>query len=139
MASPIAPIALTKAGFAISVQCWSFKVFTLFEAIEMSSAAGASVVEIFPGQKVGGPLGDVQVGPDLPDDAIKTILEHATSKNILPANFGVTGIPKDEAAARKYFEFAQKLGLYGLTTEAIESLDTLEKLAKEFGIFVAFQ
>ncbi|MFM7180619.1 MAG: sugar phosphate isomerase/epimerase family protein [Verrucomicrobiales bacterium] len=138
IASPIAPTALTKAGFAISVQCWSFRNFSLFEAIEMSAAAGAGVVEIFPGQKVGGPVGDVKMGPDLPDDALKAILDHAASKNIAPANFGVTDIPKDEAGARKFFEMARKLGLYGLTTEAIGSIDTLEKLAKEYGIKVGF-
>ena len=138
IAAPIAPAALTKAGFAISVQCWSFKMFSLFEAIQMASAAGAGAVECFPGQKVGGPLGEAKMGPDLPEDALKAILEHAASHNIALANFGVTDIPKEEEGARKFFEFARKLGLYGLTTEAIGAIDTLEKLAKEYGIKVGF-
>ena len=48
---PIAQETLTPAGFAISVQCWSLKEFTLWDAIQMSGAAGASAVEVFPGQK----------------------------------------------------------------------------------------
>ncbi|MEM9237966.1 MAG: sugar phosphate isomerase/epimerase, partial [Verrucomicrobiota bacterium] len=43
-----------------------------------------------------------------------------------------------EDEARVVFEFAKKLGLYGLTTESLKSLDTLEKLAKEFDIKVCF-
>ena len=38
---PIPAAALTTAGFTASVQCWSFKEFTLWEAIEMAAAAGA--------------------------------------------------------------------------------------------------
>ena len=53
-------------------------------------------------------------------------------------NFGVTGISKDEKEARKTFEFAKKMGLYGVTTESLDALDTLEKLAKEYDIKVCF-
>jgi sugar phosphate isomerase/epimerase len=135
---PINPAALTDAGFTISVQCWSLKEFTLWEAIEKSAAAGASAVEIFPGQKIGGDLGDVKLGPDLSDDQIAKLLEHAKKNGITPVNFGVTGISKDEAEARKTFEFAKKMGLYGVTTESLDALDTLEKLAKEYDIKVCF-
>lgn len=137
-AQPIPATALTKAGFAISVQCWSFKESTLFQAMEMAAAAGAGAVEVFPGQKIGGPLGDVKLTPDVGDDAIKAILEHAATTGATPVNFGVTGIPMDEAEARKTFEFAKKLGLYGVTTESIDAIDTLEKLAKEFDLVVGF-
>src|SRR5690606_4907042 len=110
--------ALTDAGFTISVQCWSLKEFTLWEAITMSAAAGASGVEVFPGQKIGGDLGDAKLDPSLSDDQISTLLAHAKANGITPVNFGVTGISKDEAEARKTFEFAKKLGLYGVTTES---------------------
>ena len=50
--------------------------------------------------------------------------------------FRAAGIPKDEAGARKVFEFAKKMGLYGITTESIDALDTAEKLAKEYDIRV---
>jgi sugar phosphate isomerase/epimerase len=53
-------------------------------------------------------------------------------------NFGVTAIPTDEAEARKVFELAKKIGLYGVTTESLEALDTLEKLAREYDIKVCF-
>jgi sugar phosphate isomerase/epimerase len=135
---PINPDALTDAGFTISVQCWSLKSFTLWEAIEKAAAAGASAAELFPGQKIGGDLGDTKLGPEISDDQIAKLVDHAKKNGITPVNFGVTGISKDEAEARKTFEFAKKLGLYGVTTESLDALDTLEKLAKEYDIKVCF-
>lgn len=134
---PIPAPALTSAGFSIAVQCWSFKEFTLFEAIEMAAAAGTNV-EIFPGQKIGGDHGDVKFGPDLADDKLKTVIDHLAKNHVFAVNFGVTDIPKDEAEARKTFELAKKLGLYGITTESIDAIDTLEKLAIEYDIKVCF-
>jgi sugar phosphate isomerase/epimerase len=137
-AAPIPQPALTAAGFGISVQCWSLKEFTLFEAIEMAAAAGAGGVEVFPGQKLGGDHGDAKFGPDLPHEKIQAVLDHLDEHKLVAYNFGVTGISKDEAEARKVFELAKKMGLYGVTTESIEAIDTLEKLAKEYDIKVCF-
>jgi sugar phosphate isomerase/epimerase len=137
-AAPIPQTALTPAGFGISVQCWSFREFTLFEAIEMAAAAGMGGVELFPGQKLGGAHGDLKFGPDLADDKIQALLDHLKKNNLVPYNFGVTEISKKEDEARKTFELAKKLGLYGVTTESIDSIDTLEKLAKEYDVKVAF-
>jgi sugar phosphate isomerase/epimerase len=135
---PIPAAALTTAGFTASVQCWSFKEFTLWEAIEMAAAAGAGGVEVYPGQKIGGDLGEAKLTPALSDEDITKVLAHATKNGITPVNFGVTGISKDEAEARKTFEFAKKMGLYGVTTESLDAIDTLEKLAKQYDIKVCF-
>lgn len=135
---PIEPAALTTAGFPISVQCWSFNRFTLWEAIEKAGAAGATAVEIYPGQKIGGPLGETKLDPALSDENIAKVLEHAKKNGVTPVNFGVTGISKDEEKARPTFEFAKKMGLYGVTTEDIGAIDTLEKFAKEYDIKVCF-
>jgi sugar phosphate isomerase/epimerase len=136
-AAPIPQPALTGAGFGISVQCWSFRQFTLFEAIEMAASAGAHV-EIFPGQKIGGELGDAKFGPDISDEHLRKIIDHLAKHRVVALNFGVTGIPAEEAEARKTFELAKKLNLYGVTTESINAIDTLEKLAKEYDIKVCF-
>lgn len=137
-ASPIPQAALTPAGFAIAVQCWSFKDFTLFEAIEMTAAAGASCVELFPGQKIGGDHGDVEFNADLPNDRLRAVTDHLKQHQITAVNFGVTAIPKDEAKAHVIFGLAKKLGLYGVTTESIDAIDTLEKLAIEYDLKVSF-
>jgi sugar phosphate isomerase/epimerase len=136
--APIPQAALTPAGFGISVQCWSLKEFTLFEAIEMAAAAGVGGVEVFPGQKLGGDHGEAKLGPDLAEDKIQAVREHLQKHKVVAYNFGVTGISKNEDEARKTFEFAKKLGLYGVTTESIEAIETLEKLAAEFDLKVCF-
>lgn len=136
--APIPEAALTSAGFGISVQCWSLKNFTLFEAIEMAAAAGMGGVEIFPGQKLGGEHGDLKSGFNLPDDKIQAVLGHLKKHNLAAYNFGVTPIPRDEEKARALFEFGKKLGLYGITTESLDALDTIEKLAAEYDIKVCF-
>jgi len=136
--APIPQPAVTEAGFSIAVQCWSFNKFTLFQAIEMAAAAGAGSVEIYPGQPLGGDHGTATVSPDLPDEKIQAILEHLKKNHLAACNYGVTPIPKAEPEARKTFEFAKKLGLYGLTTESVDAIDTLEKLAQEYDLKVGF-
>ena len=98
--APIPAPALTAAGFSIAVQCWSFKEFTLFESIEMAAAAGTHV-ELYPGQKIGGGIGDLKFGPDLPDDELEAVIEHLAKNHVVAVNFGVTDIPKAEVEARK--------------------------------------
>lgn len=136
--APLPKASLTDAGFTIAVQCWSFKEFTLFEAIEKAAAAGMGGVEVFKGQKLGGDHGDAKFDPNMGDDKVQAVIDHLKKNNLSAVNFGVTDIAKDEAEARKTFELAKKLGLYGVTTESIGSIDTLEKLSKEYDIKVCF-
>jgi sugar phosphate isomerase/epimerase len=138
VAAPIPRVALTKAGFAIAIQCWSFREFTLFEAMQMASSTGAGGVELFPGQKIGGPLGEMKISHELADDVIATIRAELAKHGLAACNYGVTEISKDEAAARKVFEFAKKMDLYGISTESLDAIVTLEKLAREFDIKVCF-
>lgn len=137
-AAPIPETAATPSGFAISVQCWTFKEFTLFKAIEMAAAAGATAVELYPGQKIGGDFGDAGLDPAKASEQVPAVLAKCKEHGISPVNYGVTDIPNDEAQARVIFDFAKQLGLYGITTEALGSLDVLEKLAKEFDLKVCF-
>lgn len=136
--APITGPLRTAAGFAIAVQCWSFRKFTVWQAVEMSAAAGAAGLELFPGQRLGGPHGDLPCGPGMPDEVIGSLLEHCRAHQVAPVNFGVTPVAAAEAEARKLFEFARKLGLYGVTTESLDALDTLEKLAGEYDLKVCF-
>jgi sugar phosphate isomerase/epimerase len=134
-AKPLAAPALEPLGFTISVQLWTFKEFTAYEAVEKAALAGAKGVEIFAGQTLSAADAG-KTGPDMSDDQIAKFLDHCKAHDITPVNFGVAPVAKDEAAARKVFEFAKKLGLYGITTESLESLDTLEKLAQEYDLKV---
>jgi sugar phosphate isomerase/epimerase len=136
--APIPQEAVTDAGFGMTVQCWSLKEFTLFEAIQMASAAGAGGVELFSGQKLGGDHGDLKFVPGISDDTLQAIREHLSANNIVAQSLGVIPIPNNEAEARVIFEIGRKLGLYSINTESMDSIDLIEKLAKEYDIKVGF-
>ncbi len=137
-AAPIPEAARTPAGFTISVQAWSFNRFTVFEAIEKTETTGARGIEFYPGQLVSKDMPGVKWDQSASDELIGKVLEKCKKHNVVPVNFGVTSISKDEAKARQLFEFAKKLGLYGITTESVDAIDTIEKLVKEYDIRVGF-
>jgi len=124
-------------GFALGCQAWTWNRFTVFEAIEKTAACGGKVIELYPGQKLtadGSEKFDHNVAPE----QIALVKAHLEKNGLLAVNYGVVGIPKDEAGARKVFEFARTMGLRAITTESADSIDTIEKLVKEFDICVAF-
>ena len=137
-ADPIAgiPALRTVGGIHLGPQAWTFNRFTVLEAIEFAGRSGSTIIEWFPGQKFSKDGGSW--GPDATPDMEKMALEALQKWNITPMNFGVTGVPNDEKAARKLFDFAKRWSLYGITTESAESVNILEKLAAEYDIRVCF-
>ncbi|MFN5870518.1 MAG: sugar phosphate isomerase/epimerase family protein [Akkermansiaceae bacterium] len=136
--APIPQAALTEAGFGLTVQCWSLKEFTLFQAIEMAAAAGVGGVEVFSGHALGGGHDNVKFGPGMPEDKLQAVIDHIKANNITAQSMGVIPIPNNEAEARAIFELGKKLGLYSINTESIDSIELIETLAKEYDIKVGF-
>lgn len=123
--------------FMLSVQAWTFNRFTLFEAIERTSQAGAKFIEMFPGQMLR-PGSDVKVGPEMPEAETAALENHLQKFGIKPVAFGVTGIPKNPAEARPLFQWAKRLKLMVINTESVDAIDTIELMVKEFDIKVGF-
>lgn len=123
-------------GFAIGCQAWTFKDATVFEAIDRTAAAGGKVIEFYPGQKFSADKPDLKFDHNATDEVIAAVKARLAQRGVRAVNYGVVEIPADEAGARKFFEFARKLGLYAVTTESVEALDTMEKLVKEFDVRV---
>jgi sugar phosphate isomerase/epimerase len=136
-ANPI-PDAHRINGIAIGVQAYSFNRFTLFEAIEKTEQTGGKTIEFYPRQKLSKEQPAVTFNHDAPDDLIQLVQDKLKKHGIKAVNYGVVAIPKDEAEARKIFEFARKMNLYGITTESTDSIDTIETLVKEFDLKVGF-
>jgi sugar phosphate isomerase/epimerase len=134
-AAPIPEDAKT-GGFAIGCQAWTFNRFSAFEAVEKTALTGAKVIEFFPGQKLSKEQPDMKWDHNASDEVVTQVQAHLAKHGVRAVNYGVVGA-KDEAEWRKVFEFAKKLGLYAVTTEDVNQLDVLEKLAKEFDIRVA--
>jgi sugar phosphate isomerase/epimerase len=125
-------------GFFIGCQAYTFNHFTVFEAIEKTAEAGGKVIEFYPGQKLSKEEPTVTWDHNASAETIQKVKGKLAACKVTAVNYGVVGIPKDEAGARKLFEFAKTMGLYAITTESVESLDTIEKLVKEYDIRVAF-
>ncbi|HOY60667.1 MAG TPA: sugar phosphate isomerase/epimerase family protein [Verrucomicrobiota bacterium] len=138
LAQPAIPDEYKTGGFAIGCQAYTFNRFSVFEAIEKTALAGAKVIEFYPGQKLSKEGPDVRWDHNASDDVIAKVKAKLAEHKIMAVNYGVVDIPKDEATARKIFEFAKKMGMRGITTESTDSIDTIEKLAKEYDLVVGY-
>ena len=132
-----ATLAAEKLGWRIGCQAWTFNKRTLFDTIDQVNALGLHYLEAFPGQIVDQDK-NMKMGPGLSTEAKQAIKKKLADAHITLVSFGVTGIPADEAGARKFFEWAKEMGLETIVTEPNENqFDVLNKLVDEFGINVA--
>lgn len=129
------PDEYKQGGFAIGCQAYSFNRYSVFEAIEKTAETGSKVIEFYPGQKLSKEEPNVSWGHTASDETIAKVKAKLKEHGIKAVNYGVVG-GKDEAEWRKIFEFAKKMGLYGITTEDILKFDIIEPLVKEFDIRV---
>src|ERR1700733_2891990 len=137
VAAPI-PDDCQTGGFAIGCQAWTFNKFSVMEAIDKTAQAGGKVIEFFPGQKFSPEQPGLKFDHNATDAMIAEVKARLEKDGIRAVNYGVVGIPQNEAEARKIFEFAKKFNLYGITTESVDAIDTIEKLVKEYDIRVGF-
>lgn len=125
-------------GFVVGCQAYMFHRFTAFEAIEKTAAAGGRVIEFYPGQSFSPDDRTRKLTHGLSDDALQKLREKLAQHDLIAVNYGVVAIPRDEADARRLFQFIKKLGARALTTEpAADQMDLIEKLVKEFDLPVA--
>jgi sugar phosphate isomerase/epimerase len=130
------PESCQTGGFAIGCQAWTFKNFSVLEAIDKTAEAGGKVIELYPGQRLSKEQPDVKFDHNAPDEVVGIVKARLAERGIKAVNYGVVSIPRDEAGARKVFDLAKTLGLYAVTTESVDALDTIEKLVKEYDIRV---
>lgn len=136
-AEPI-PAQYRTNGWAIGCQAYSFNRFTTFEAIEKTAQAGGKVIEFYPGQRLSVEEPALRLDQNLDDAHIEKVKAKLNQHGVLAVNFGVVGLPNDEAQSRKVFDFARKMGIRAITTEPSENaMDLIERLVKEYDIKVA--
>jgi sugar phosphate isomerase/epimerase len=122
-------------GFAMGCQAYTFNQFTAFEAIEKTAAAGGKTIEFYPGQTLSKEEPTLKVDHNASDETIEKIKAKLKKHKLLAVNYGVVGLPNNEAECRKVFDFAKKLGLRGVTSEPDPAaMDMIEKLVKEYDI-----
>ncbi len=132
------PDSCSVGGFFIGCQAYTFNQFTLFEAIEKTALAGGTIIEFYPGQKLSQQEPGVVWDHNASAETIQKVKAKLAQHKITAVNYGVVDVPRDEAQARKLFEFAKEMGLRAITTESVGAIDTIEKMVKEYDIFVGF-
>lgn len=132
------PAECKTGGFFTGCQAYTFNHFTAFEAIEKTAQAGGRVIEFYPGQKLSLEEPNVALDENASAATIEKLKAKLAQHKVKAVNYGVVGVSRDEAQARKLFEFAKALGLRAITTESVEAIDTIEKMVKEFDIMVGF-
>jgi sugar phosphate isomerase/epimerase len=125
-------------GVAIGCQAYTFNRFTAFEAIEKTAAAGAKVIEFYPGQKLSPAEPEKKLDHNAPAETLAKVEAKLAEHGVTAVAYGVVGLSKDEAESRKVFEFCKALGIRVINTESTDAIDTFEKLVKEYDIQVGF-
>jgi sugar phosphate isomerase/epimerase len=134
LAEPIPETA--KVGqFYAGCQAYSFRLYTVFEAIDKTAQAGGKTIEFYPGQKFDDAAKwDHNATPEM----IDKVMKHLEAKGLTAVGYGVVKLGKDAAQDRKVFEFCKKVGISIVVTEPdVAGLDGVEALVKEFDIKMA--
>jgi len=104
-----------KAGWLLGTQAYTFRLFTLDDALRKTDSCGLKNIEIYGGQKIGGGIDGVVDFKMSAEDRQK--LKNLFKKYGISVNaFGVINA-KNEAEWTQLFEFAKDLGVKVINTE----------------------
>jgi sugar phosphate isomerase/epimerase len=130
--------AAEKLGWRLGVQAWTFRDRTAYEAIDTAAKLGLKYIELYPGQSLRPDKRDAKVGPDMTDDQRDGLRNYLKKSGVKAVSFGVVDFKKDEAEARKVFEFARKMELENLSCEPDpDAYELVDKLCNEYRINAA--
>ena len=121
----------------MAVHSYTFKEFSIFEAIDKTAALGLKFMSLSGSVSLDGSNKVSTI--DLSEKDQQAIKDKLKAAGILKiVNMGVVQLPPDEAKSRKVFNFAKKFGIDMLVAEPEPAaLDLVEKLCKEYNIRVA--
>lgn len=128
--------ASEKLGLKLSLQCYTFRELTFFETVDQAVALGVKYLEIYPGQKLK-PGATVTMKNTMNEETMAEIKKKlAEAGGLKLVAYGVDGVPTEEAAARKVFDWAKKMGIEVLVTETKPN-EVHDKLCNEYHIKMA--
>jgi sugar phosphate isomerase/epimerase len=136
-AAPIPETAKVGEFFA-GCQAYSFRLYTVFEAIEKTAAAGGKTIEFYPGQKFSVEKPEAKWDHNASAEMIAAVKAKLAEKGLTAVGYGVIKLGKDAAGDRKVFEFCQTMGIGIVISEPdVAGMDGIEALVKEFDIKMA--
>src|SRR6478672_2461599 len=77
-------------GFYLGPQAWTFRQFSVMEAIEFAGRTGSTIIEFFPGQTFSREKPDQKFDHQSNEEQSKAVADQLSKWNITPMNYGVT-------------------------------------------------
>jgi sugar phosphate isomerase/epimerase len=130
--------AKAPGEWRLAMMAYTFRNFTLFEAIDKTHELGLKYLEGFSWHKIGGPCGDAKF-----DDTASCEIRDEVKKKLHESGVKLVGyyaaqLGNDEAATRRTFEFCKDMGVEYIVCEpAAEHMALVDKLAAQYEIHVA--
>jgi sugar phosphate isomerase/epimerase len=125
-----------KQGWHLSIQSYTFHLFTVTESLDKTEELGIRFIEIYPGQRMGDGFGEAVFGYDLSMKDQERLGVLAASKGVKIISSGVWTAQREEWDP--IFSFAKGMGMEFISAEpAREDWDVVEELAKKYNIKVA--
>ncbi len=128
----------SQKDWRLGMQAYSFNKFTFYEAIDKTKALGMRYIEGYPGQSLSKEKPDIKADHNMSPEIRKEVLAKLRESGVKLINYGVVGLPNNEAECRKVFDFAKDMGIETIVSEPPEdAFDLIDKLCKEYQINVA--
>ncbi len=132
------PVTDVHPNWRLGVQCWSFKKFTFFETVDKVSELGLNWLEAYPGQALFNDIPGAKLYHTMSEENRRLTLDKLRACGVRLVNYGVVGLPNDEAECRKVFDFAKAMGIETIVSEPpADAFDMVERLCREYKIKVA--
>lgn len=127
------PVPKIELGWRLGIQTYTFRQFTLFEAIDKTASVGLSHIEAIYFKDVS-KNHKLKLGPGLSADVMKDIKNKLNDSGVKMTGY----FAERNSFDSKLFDFCKELGVEMIVSEpAIEELDDIEKLCDEFKIDLA--
>lgn len=124
--------------FPFAVQCWTYRRFSFFEALQKIKDLGISYVQPYPGQVLDRNDPSVKFDHSLADEQIERIKKKLEHLGLSLVSYGVVNFENEVESTRRIFEFAKKMGIQTIVTEPrYDDYSLIEKMVKEYNINIA--
>jgi sugar phosphate isomerase/epimerase len=124
--------------FPFAVQCWTFRRFSFFEALQKTKDLGIRYAQAYPGQTLEKNDKRMKFDHNMPDDQIDRVKKKLKELGVTLVSYGVVNFGNNEEEMQNIFEFAKDMGIQTIVTEpSYDDYSLLEKMAKKHRINVA--
>src|SRR5581483_2922582 len=117
---------LVKLHWQQAANAQTFKEMTTFEMIDLLHEMDFHHIELAPGQSLSPEHKDWKIAADMPSEALDALLAKLKSVKMDIVSFGVADFGNKPESAKPVFDFAKKLKVKTIVTDA--SPETLELL-----------